>query len=124
MPTIAKAVNVSRKIQSILMVPMLPAKPMSELKAMMTKEVATAFFIGNFASYIKVGMIKKPPPTPTKPVSKPIIMPCTIIFLVVSCCFSGVFSTGLFLIMEIEEKIINVANTNIMTKSFVKMKLP
>lgn len=46
----------------------LPAKPISELEAMIIKEVATAFFIGNFAEKINVGIIKKPPPTPTKPV--------------------------------------------------------
>ena len=48
---------------------------MSDLVAIINNEVPTAFFMGNFADKTKIGMIRNPPPTPTKPVINPSISP-------------------------------------------------
>ena len=48
-------------------------------KGIFNKEVATAFFIGNFANNTKAGIIKKPPPAPTIPVMAPTIIPSAMI---------------------------------------------
>ena len=68
----------NKKFHSIFVVAILPKKPIRELKTIMTKEVATALFMGNFAVNSKAGIIKKPPPTPTKPVKIPIKIPLMI----------------------------------------------
>ena len=43
------------------------------------REVATALFIGKLANNTKAGMIKKPPPAPTRPVRIPTTKPSIII---------------------------------------------
>ena len=79
-PTMANELNKPKNFQSMILSFKLPAKPISELKAMIIKEVATALFIDSLAEKIKVGIIRKPPPTPTKPVIKPTNIPLTAIF--------------------------------------------
>jgi hypothetical protein len=39
------------------------------------REVPTALFIGNLPIKNKIGIIMKPPPAPTNPVIKPVIIP-------------------------------------------------
>lgn len=46
---------------------------------MIKSEVPTASFMGNLASTTNAGIIKKPPPAPTKPVSAPTTSPSIII---------------------------------------------
>ena len=66
-----------------------PVNPIRDLIAMIIKEVATAFFIGNLAKRTKAGIIKKPPPAPTNPVNIPIINPSIvksgILYLICVC---------------------------------------
>ena len=57
-----------------------PVKPINDWKETMKSDVPTAIFIGFFAKISKVGTIKKPPPAPTKPESKPIRIPRKTIF--------------------------------------------
>ena len=122
MPTTAKPVNVNKNFHSIGLLFILPAKPMIALKAMIIREVATAFFIDSLAEKINVGIIKKPPPTPTKPVNKPTRMPFQI--MVFSSVLSlSVIVFGVFPIIENEAVIINTANTSIMKRSLVTVKL-
>ena len=45
--------------------------PVSDLKAMMIKEVPTATFMSILANRTKAGMIKNPPPAPMSPVTPP-----------------------------------------------------
>ena len=45
----------------------------NEFIAMMTREVPTAFRIGNLANKINDGIIKNPPPAPTNPMMIPIV---------------------------------------------------
>ncbi|MNY37590.1 hypothetical protein D3C86_1721640 [compost metagenome] len=67
-------------------------KPLRELIAMITMEVAMAFLIGTFMKIEREGMIIKPPPAPTNPLMKPIIPPkitktVGLFFLVEGCSF-------------------------------------
>ena len=61
-PIIESPVKMSKNGQSISKFCTSPKNPISDLIAIMNKEVATAFFIGNFANNTKAGIIKKPPP--------------------------------------------------------------
>ncbi len=74
-PATAIAVIERRKLQWILKCPKSPAKPNKEFIAMMIREVPTAFFIGNFTRKISAGINRKPPPAPSRPVTKPMLMP-------------------------------------------------
>lgn len=75
-PTIEIPMKMLKNPQSILMCKASPIKnPISELMAIITKEVAEALFISNFATIINAGTIKKPPPAPTIPVNPPIKNP-------------------------------------------------
>ena len=49
----------SKNIQSICSCPKSPVKPIKDLIAIIIREVATAFFIGNLAKSTKAGIIKK-----------------------------------------------------------------
>ena len=77
-PITANAVKSNKKFHGIVVVDILPKNPKRELKTIIIKEVATAFFIGNLAVNNKAGIIKNPPPTPTKPVNKPTKTPIKI----------------------------------------------
>ncbi len=61
----AKAETLSSKYQFISVLPLSPKKPINDFAAIITREVPTASFIGNFDKITKAGMIKKPPPAPT-----------------------------------------------------------
>lgn len=74
-PTMAMAVIVSKNDQSIGRVSKSPKKPVSELSAIIKSEVPVAVFIGKPVSRTNAGMMRKPPPAPTKPVSSPIKVP-------------------------------------------------
>ena len=65
-------VKINKNDQSTLILTRSPVKPIKELMAIINKEVAIAFLIGNLANKTKTGIIKKPPPAPTNPVIKPI----------------------------------------------------
>ena len=54
-------------------------KPINDLNAIIISDVATAFFIGNFAKRTSAGIIKNPPPAPTMPVKKPTTIPSNAI---------------------------------------------
>ena len=79
MPRIDTTVNDKRKGQSIERFSISPINPIKDLSAMISKEVATAFFMGRPASKTKAGMIRKPPPAPTIPVASPTANPSKII---------------------------------------------
>lgn len=69
------AVKLKRKGQSMSIFSTSPMKPIKDLMAMISNEVATAFFMGNLANKTKAGIIKKPPPAPTIPVKTPTTNP-------------------------------------------------
>ena len=118
-PNTDSEVKDSRNPQWMVVESILPAKPMSALAAMIINEVATAFFIGNFAAKTRVGIIRKPPPTPTKPVSSPTKTPFSaILYLLISLLPAVIII--FFLIIEKEAAIINTANTSMMNRSLVK----
>jgi len=72
MPKNDRMLKVERKVQSIDIVKASPKKnPVSDLKAMMIKEVPTATFMSILANRTKAGMIKNPPPAPMSPVTPP-----------------------------------------------------
>ena len=50
-------------------------KPAKELIEMINSEVPIAFLMDSFKRFTKAGIIKKPPPAPTKPVKKPTANP-------------------------------------------------
>lgn len=50
--------------------------PIREFREMMTSEVPMATFIGVLSKLTSAGIIIKPPPAPTKPVSTPTTDPC------------------------------------------------
>ena len=50
-------------------------KPNKELIEMINNDVPTASFMGKPTNNTKVGINKKPPPAPNKPVIKPMPMP-------------------------------------------------
>lgn len=50
-------------------------KPKSELRAIITSEVPIAFLNSKRNKLTKAGMIKKPPPVPINPVTKPTNIP-------------------------------------------------
>ena len=79
-PQIDKIENKNNKPQSNikLLFPKSPIKPNSDFIAIIINDVATAFFIGNFANNIKAGIIKNPPPAPTIPVKTPTIKPSKV----------------------------------------------
>ena len=69
MESIVKTIN---KFQSMAWLPWTsPIKPNNDLAAIINKEVPTANFIGIFAKSTKAGIIRNPPPAPTKPVNVP-----------------------------------------------------
>ena len=75
MPKMDSDVNSIRKVQSMVVFEISPAKPISDLAAMTSSEVPTAIFMGSFASKTSAGMIRNPPPAPTTPVSIPTTPP-------------------------------------------------
>lgn len=75
LPAMAIAVTFARKIQFIVKCPKSPVNPVKEFKAMMNRDVPTASFIGSFTSNTKVGIKRKPPPAPKRPVAMPIAVP-------------------------------------------------
>ena len=79
MPVTDKLVNNNKNVQLISVIPISPKNPKRDLTDIISKDVATAFFIGRLANKTKAGIIKKPPPAPTIPVSKPTIKPSIII---------------------------------------------
>ena len=52
-----------------------PQNPIIELIKIISREVPTASFICNPAKKISAGIIKKPPPAPKNPVTKPASSP-------------------------------------------------
>lgn len=74
-PNMAKLETINNKLQLIIVSSPSPAKPINDFAAMITKEVPTASFIGSFDNSTNAGMIKKPPPAPTKPVNTPTTIP-------------------------------------------------
>ena len=77
-PITAKEVKSSKKSHFMVVVAILPKNPIRELNTIIINEVATALFMGNFAVNSKAGIIKNPPPTPTKPVNNPTKIPLMI----------------------------------------------
>ena len=64
------------KCQSISMVKASPKKnPDNDFSAIIIKEVPIDFLISRLANKTKAGMIRNPPPAPTKPVIAPTIKP-------------------------------------------------
>jgi len=55
--------------------PRYPQNPLAAFSAMTSREVPTARFMGTRASSTSAGTIRKPPPTPTSPVSAPTARP-------------------------------------------------
>ena len=74
-PIIAKAEIVNRNCQLIAFSLLSPKKPISDLAAIIASDVPIASFIGNLLKITKAGIIQKPPPAPTRPVTTPTIAP-------------------------------------------------
>ena len=72
-PIIAREVKIIKSFQFInsVVTDKSPIKPMIEFTAIINKEVPTAIFMGNLHLKTKAGIIKNPPPAPTKPVNNP-----------------------------------------------------
>ena len=75
MPTMVIAEKVKRNGHSIFNVWTSPENPIKEFKAIITKEVPTAFFMDSPAHSTKAGTYKNPPPAPISPVINPIMAP-------------------------------------------------
>lgn len=107
---IAIAVTNNKNRHSTVVVNRSPAKPISELMAMMNRDVPDAVFIGSRVNNTRAGIIRKPPPAPTSPVRKPMSDPSRIVNGI--RMLLGWFTTS-FLprIMEIDARIIKIANT-------------
>ena len=95
--------------------------------AIMKREVPTAFFIGSPAKNIKIGMIIKPPPAPTKPVINPVKSPK----IINNIKFVPLLPLAVFLSVTLVSRIIvmdaiNIrrAKKTIIAISLVKVKLP
>ena len=72
MPTIASAVTVSKSVQLIATWLLIsPVNPINDFAAIINSEVPTACFMGSLLNSTSAGIIKKPPPAPTSPVSIP-----------------------------------------------------
>ena len=98
---------------------------MIDLRAIIIKEVPIAIFISNPANKTNAGIIKKPPPAPTKPVTTPTTRPSvkTKMELFFKEKFFGFFSLFFCLIIMVAARIINAEKTNIIIKSLV-MSMP
>ena len=98
---------------------------MIDLRAIIIKEVPIAIFISNPANKTNAGIIKKPPPAPTKPVTTPTTRPSvkTKMGLFLKEKFFGFFSLFFSLIIIVAARIINAEKTNIIIKSLV-MSMP
>ena len=84
-PIMEIAEIVPKKFQSISTLFIEEKNPNRELNETMTSEVPMATFIGVFNKLTNAGMIKNPPPAPSKPVMIPTAEPCpaarTVLFL-------------------------------------------
>lgn len=84
-PIMEIAEIVPKKFQSISTLFIEEKNPIRELNETMTNEVPMATFIGVFNKLTKAGIIKNPPPAPSKPVMIPTAEPCpaarTVLFL-------------------------------------------
>ena len=75
-PTITIEVNLNKNVQSISELRASPKRnPNSDLTVTIIKEVPIAFLISIPPKNIKAGMMRKPPPAPTNPVTAPIRNP-------------------------------------------------
>ena len=72
---VAKAATEVKSTQSMTVSPPSPKNPINDLAAIITNDVPTASFIGSLDKRTKAGIIKKPPPAPTKPVTTPTTAP-------------------------------------------------
>lgn len=99
-----------------------PAKPITELRAIIQSEVTIAFFIGILPKSTNAGMMRNPPPAPTKPARMPTEVPCKkrITFFLASTLPSPVVRLLGFLIIDTEERIITIENITIKETSLVK----
>ena len=78
-PIKERPVIMSKNPQSICINMASPKKnPNNDLKAIITNEVPTATFISTLAKITRAGIIKNPPPAPTKPVIAPTTTPSNI----------------------------------------------
>ena len=73
----ASAVTDNNKVQSMVLFPKSPVNPISDFAAIIKSDVPTACFIGSLLSITSAGIIKNPPPAPTRPVSIPTSAPST-----------------------------------------------
>lgn len=84
-PIIEIAEIVPKKFQLISTLFIDEKNPIKELNETITNEVPMATFIGVFNKLTNAGMIKNPPPAPSKPVMIPTAEPCpaarTVLFL-------------------------------------------
>ena len=72
-PTTDNEVKDNKNTQSISKFWTSPINPINEFIAIMNNEVPMAFFMGKLANKTKDGIIKNPPPAPTKPMISPMI---------------------------------------------------
>src|SRR5665647_236803 len=92
-----------------------------------SKDVPTATFIGNFTSNTKVGINKKPPPAPKRPVASPMAIPYDNNFgrfIFLSPAVLSIVSSFLLLIIDKEAITISIANNTIIAIDWVILKLP
>ena len=120
MPAIARDEIVNNKRQSMVLCPMSPVKPIKEFRAIMSKDVPMASFIGSLISRTSDGISKKPPPAPNRPVTSPIPNPFnkSLIKGIFSSATTSVLLFGLFTIMETAAPSINTANRIMIDKDF------
>lgn len=82
----------SRNGQSIVVLSASPRNPMSELMAIIKREVPAAVLNGKPVKKINAGIIRNPPPAPTNPVRKPMIRPSAMTKKNRTPCVSETFS--------------------------------
>ena len=122
-PKILKSVNLSKNIQLISIFCTSPINPINEFIEIINKEVATAFLMDILVKCTKAGVIKNPPPAPTKPVAQP-----TAKLMGIKSKkddFSLGFSAGDFLTFIIDRAAANIitAKNKMIKRFFVSVKL-
>ncbi len=128
-PTTAKLVTLNNKIQSMAksLRCKSPVNPIRLFSAIIKREVPIAFFIGSFAKRTRAGIIKKPPPAPTIPVSTPTMDHSAKIPMILNFVAAPVFLRfGCFVFLIILTDAANMisAKNNIFATSLVKLKEP
>ena len=115
---------IKRKGQSIGSCPISPVKPNKDLTVIIISDVATASFIGILARITSAGMMRKPPPAPTKPVTAPTMRPSRVMRGKFKGWFSSLSPSLRPLIIETEAANMITAKTVMMSWSLLMLTKP